>query len=1018
MDENMKIEKTDIFDEILVDPKIRKAKQKLEEEIDSALEESAEEESEEEEDAEEESDGEEIEDEKEVEKEEAIEEETESEKESEIGEDEETEEIAEKKKPKKRGRKKKIVDIEEEKGEEEKDAEEESEKENESGEFEEESDDAEEKENEEVEEEKEINESVIPKSELKKLIIEKAVAVSKTNGDQPFMGAEKLDFLKDESGKKVFIGRKRGIFKKHGFEAGLFVGRVKEPGFQETNVFMDSLNPHVVFACGARGSGKSYLIGVMAEELAKKNKNVGLIVVDPIGVFWSMRYPNKEAFEVEKLREWGFKPEGLNNLKVFIPAGAVSNTPKSTFDESFSLRPSLLTGEDWCLTFGIERFSVTGLLMDKTLEKSEKGYTRLETEEYEEKGEDGKIRIKSKETAIKIKAKGKDYSIEDIIECLMTDSEINSRDKGYKQDSVRALVSRFEAAKNWGIFSNKGTPLSKLSKSNQLTILDTSFLDDNVTALVIGVLARRVLAARKILTRKEAAKKFKEFDVEQLLEVDIPPTWMFIDEAHTLIPGGNEKTPATSALVEYVKQGRRPGCSLVFATQQPSAIDTKVLSQLDIIMIHKLVFDDDVKAVYKRTPTLIPQRYRKSTFIKTLPVGIALTGDRREETTRAFVLEVRPRMSQHEGRDAETSDSVQSLDDAQVKSLAVDLITRNIKEKGEMTLTKVEEVVDALNSKYQSSLDFDDLSNELGEKGLFLGKEVISLTKQEEYIEEDEPEPEEPDLETKQDLNEGEKAETQKEKHESETQPILSAELKSLPLKIKKDEAVKIVSRFKKNAFLGVFGESEKITSLNLVYSTLYEIEFLSKNRAGEFVSHKCFIDSKSCEFIHFKDNNFVYSSGLKELGDLSSDEVNILRVLLKGKTELNDLLEKNDLKEERGKRLLTILFEKQFIASVKEANKGKQFFFLKKKLDLPLDPGISLLESISKMPFVQPEAVRKEFENYSKDDAVNALKKLWPRITVKKTNELLQPKWIATLNAKGMERKLFLDGVTGKPVE
>jgi len=37
---------------------------------------------------------------------------------------------------------------------------------------------------------------------------------------------------------------------------------------EDKDIYMDSLNPHVVFVCGARGSGKSYVLGVIAEELA------------------------------------------------------------------------------------------------------------------------------------------------------------------------------------------------------------------------------------------------------------------------------------------------------------------------------------------------------------------------------------------------------------------------------------------------------------------------------------------------------------------------------------------------------------------------------------------------------------------------------------------------------------------------------------------------------------------------------------------------------------------------------
>jgi DNA helicase HerA-like ATPase len=387
-----------------------------------------------------------------------------------------------------------------------------------------------------------------------------------------------LKFLEDDAKHIAFIGRKKSVFKQYGDTAALFVGRVEEPSDpqSEKHIYLDSLNPHVVFVCGARGSGKSYVLGVIAEELALKNKDVGAIVVDPIGVFWSMRFPNKEEKEVQSLGSWGIMPQGLDNLKVFIPRGIAASVPKSTFDGTFAIQPSLLTVEDWCLTFNIERFSPTGLLMEKALTKVRDGFT--DTDEK------------------KIKPKGSAYGLDDMVYCLEKDNELNSRDRGYKQDSIRALVSRFEAAKNWGIFDQKGTPLGELSRQNQLTILDTSFLEDNVTALVIGVLARRILAARKLSARKEAAKRLKTVSMDELLELDIPPTWLFIDEAHTLIPSGNVSTPATSALVEYVKQGRRPGCSLVFATQQPSAIDSRVLSQLDVLIAHKLVFDDDIKA--------------------------------------------------------------------------------------------------------------------------------------------------------------------------------------------------------------------------------------------------------------------------------------------------------------------------------------------------------------------------------------------------------------------------------------
>lgn len=89
---------------------------------------------------------------------------------------------------------------------------------------------------------------------IKETILEKAKLLSaKDTQPKPTIA---LKFLEDDAGKNVFIGRKRGVFKKFGTEAAFFVGRVEEEEFNGKNVLLDGLNPHVVFVCGARGSGK------------------------------------------------------------------------------------------------------------------------------------------------------------------------------------------------------------------------------------------------------------------------------------------------------------------------------------------------------------------------------------------------------------------------------------------------------------------------------------------------------------------------------------------------------------------------------------------------------------------------------------------------------------------------------------------------------------------------------------------------------------------------------------------
>lgn len=870
-------------------------------------------------------------------------------------------------------------------------------------------------ENEEAEEENieepedELKRELPPKNELKKLILRKALrsatkeleeeveeekeehgeTISEMEGapeteekviEEVPASSMPLHFLEDEKNESVFIGRKKSVFLNYGFDAALLIGRLEEEGYNKKKVFLDGLNPHVVFVCGARGSGKSYVIGVIAEELALKNKNVGIVVIDPIGVFWSMKYANKEEKELNALLEWELEPQGLDNLKVFIPTGMKNETPKNTYDATFSIQPSLLTSEDWCLTFGMERFGPSGLLLDKVLKKVEHGYKTTE----------GKY----------VKASKQGFSLDDLINCLEAEEELNSRERGYKQDSIRALVSRFEAAKSWGVFDEKGTPLGELSRENQLTVLDTSFLEGNVTALVIGILARRILAARKLSTRRESATKLKPASMEELLETDIPPTWMFIDEAHTLIPSGNVSTPATNALVEYVKQGRRPGCSIVFATQQPSAIDTRVLSQLDILLTHKLVFDDDIKAIYKRIPTVIPHQYKKSNFIRSLPIGYALTGDRREETSRAFVMSIRPRMSQHEGRDAETISLVKSLSKEQVENLAMQMVFRELDRNGEIGMDRINQLINSLNGKYKAKAMLSSVLDLLEERKAVIEPDRVilaeKLKEKEEAIKEAQEKAEEKIIEQKE------------SKKEAET-------ILSFPLRVEEPEAKKIINKVRKKKKFGLVGKEEQLKQLQLVFEPIYKISFNDFNKSREFIAAACFINAITGEFVHVKNDRFIESRGFSRIMELDEEQLNAFAELIK-KRGFEEKMDEENYSETRIKALLSKLTEKGLVDKI--SSEGKISYFLNREIELPPDSRHSLIDSLNELPLVELKNVSIAEANFSEEKVIKSLQKMWKTVIVKKVSLVYRPFYYVSLEEDGKERKAKIDAITAKVIQ
>ncbi len=130
--------------------------------------------------------------------------------------------------------------------------------------------------------------------------------------------------------------------------------------------------------------------------------------------------------------------------------------------------------------------------------------------------------------------------------------------------------------------------------------------------------------------------------------------WIIIDEAHLVCPS-DRHTSAKGALIEYVKRGRDAGLSLVLATQQPSAIDSRVLSQVDLLIAHRLVMEADMNAALSRMPANLPSKVVVGGMETTNPSALIRMLDTREawvadaESSRAFLVAMRPRLTAHGG---------------------------------------------------------------------------------------------------------------------------------------------------------------------------------------------------------------------------------------------------------------------------------------------------------------------------------------------------------------------------------
>ena len=209
-----------------------------------------------------------------------------------------------------------------------------------------------------------------------------------------------------------------------------------------------------------------------------------------------------------------------------------------------------------------------------------------------------------------------------------------------------ALVNRFLAAEDWGVFEKKGTPVNKFFQKGRVSVLDVSHYVRtstgwSVRSMLVGLLARKIFQAR-LMSRK--AEEFEVMGGEA--KETIPMVWMIFDEAHQFIPDTGE-TAAKEPLLTLIKEGREPGISLIMITQRPNKLHPDALAQSDLVISHRLTSEADLKALRSIMQTYVLKDIQE--LINTLPrqKGSAIILD--DNSERIYTVQVKPRLSWHAG---------------------------------------------------------------------------------------------------------------------------------------------------------------------------------------------------------------------------------------------------------------------------------------------------------------------------------------------------------------------------------
>ena len=404
-----------------------------------------------------------------------------------------------------------------------------------------------------------------------------------------------------------------------------FIGKVIEQcggrSLLDYGVWLDLAFPHVIGIFGTRGTGKSFDLGVIAESVAGlegvvsgQAPSTSIVIFDIQNQFWTLalepdRGLPEDLQHLSALDAWGLNKAALPDVHLWLPAGLDSPHPETRI---LRLSPDQLQPSDWLAVLELERYSAMGQALLTLLN-------------------DGGSRQPG---ALANRA--------------IPGRALNT----FQQSTIDALRWRLLALADSVLVQDPGLDVAELLVPGRVSVLLLRELQDSLRALIVGVLIR--LFSARMGSYHQARRVNRRLRAESQRESLPERLWAFLDEAHVIAPKAG-RTPASTPVVDYVKRGRDAGLSLVFATQQPSAVDDRLMSQVDMTLTHSLGFDADLHAAMGRMPTRMSITYERAGFslpsladtIRSLDPGEAVVAD--TANGRILISRIRPRLSAHGG---------------------------------------------------------------------------------------------------------------------------------------------------------------------------------------------------------------------------------------------------------------------------------------------------------------------------------------------------------------------------------
>ncbi|ACZ42783.1 protein of unknown function DUF87 [Thermobaculum terrenum ATCC BAA-798] len=346
------------------------------------------------------------------------------------------------------------------------------------------------------------------------------------------------------------------------------------------------------------GAGKSYLAGVIVEELMSPANKGCVLIIDPHAEYETLT----ELPNVEQLREKNSTTDYRPRTRIFPPKHIKVKLSSLEFSDFRYLLPN------------------TSDRMEHILREAHK---RLVNDRDNSNWGKDELQVAIRQVA------------EDLESSQSGSSDYSS--------TAEALCWRIDHIFGQSNFTkSEHLDLKEILKPGQCTIIQLNNIDEKQQQVIVSTLLRRIYRSRQRTMRRENKPLDEDY---------IPyPVFILIEEAHHYAPASGDAV-STGILKQILAEGRKFGVGVGLISQRPGKLDSDVLSQCMTQFIMKVVNPIDQNSIASSVESASREILRE---LPSLSKGqVIVTGN---SLNAPVLCRVRTRYTSHGGQSIDAPD--------------------------------------------------------------------------------------------------------------------------------------------------------------------------------------------------------------------------------------------------------------------------------------------------------------------------------------------------------------------------